>query len=45
MRIEFDLRTLRNQYDKAPTEIDKNALRFKILRLERERREYIQKHS
>ncbi|WP_269900270.1 hypothetical protein [Paenalcaligenes faecalis] len=45
MRIEFDLRTLRNQYDKAPTEIDKNALRFKILRLERERREHIQKHS
>lgn len=45
MRIEFDLRTLRNQYDKAPTEIDKNVLRFKILRLERERREYIQKHS
>lgn len=44
MRIDAELKRLRHDYQRASTEMDRNAIHFKILRLERKRREYLKQH-
>lgn len=43
VHFDVELRDLRHEYETAQTSEDKNALRFKILRVERQRREYLSK--
>lgn len=43
VQFDFELRQLKLAYDSAATNEEKNALRFKILRVERLRREYLNK--
>ena len=45
MAFEYELKTLRTAHSKAQDDVERNALRFKILRLERKRHEYITEHS
>lgn len=40
-QLDHDLRTLKSEYEKAPSDTEKNVIHFKILRLERKRREYL----
>lgn len=45
MTLEYELKTLRTAHSKAQDDVERNALRFKILRLERKRHEYIAEHT
>lgn len=40
-QMDYDLRALKSEYEKALSDTDKNVIHFKILRLERKRREYL----
>lgn len=40
-QMDYDLRTLKSEYEKALSDTEKNVIHFKILRLERKRREYL----
>lgn len=44
MKIESELEAMRAAWARAQDDIDRNALRFKLLRLERTRDEYLAKH-
>lgn len=44
MQLNDELKALRLAKDQAETDIEKNAIYFKISRLERTRREYLAKH-
>ena len=41
LQLDHDLRTLKSEYEKALSDTEKNVIHFKILRLERKRREYL----
>lgn len=40
-QMDYDLRALKSEYEKALSDTEKNVIHFKILRLERKRREYL----
>lgn len=41
LQLDHDLRTLKSEYEKALSDTEKNVIHFKILRLERKRREHL----
>lgn len=43
IQLDETLKKLRFDYEQAVTEVDKNAIHFKILRLERQRQEFLSK--
>lgn len=45
MRFERELATLRQAYKEAPDDIERNALHFRILRLERARQKFLDEHK
>lgn len=45
MKLNEDLKALRIAKELAHTDVERNAIHFKILRLERERREYLAKQN
>lgn len=44
MKVEADLSAMRTAWEQAQDDVERNALRFKLLRLERARNDYLAKH-